>query len=241
MTPLPLVSCIMPTFDRRPFARRAIDYFLRQDYMRKQLIVIDDGADSVEDLIPKNDSVIYFRLHKRIVLGEKRNIAIENSTGDIILHWDDDDWYAANRISYQVNALLKEEAALCGLGAGLYYDMIKDQFWQCQERLHNTLFYAEIIGGSLCYPKSLWQRSGKFHPHCKLAEDSLFLRKLPKGLRLLKLSNQGTLVYIRHATNTWRFECGEFVNPSEWIRLHEQSIMPQEDLNYYHDLRKHLT
>ncbi|MBS1586159.1 MAG: glycosyltransferase family 2 protein [Bacteroidetes bacterium] len=29
-----------------------------------------------------------------MVVGRKRNIACEESRGDIIVHWDDDDWYA---------------------------------------------------------------------------------------------------------------------------------------------------
>ena len=39
----PLVSCIMPTHNRCCFAPQAIEYFLRQNYADKELIVIDDG------------------------------------------------------------------------------------------------------------------------------------------------------------------------------------------------------
>lgn len=240
MNPGPLVSCIMPTFNRRHFVPRAVEYFLRQDYARKQLIIVDDGSDSVQDLVPNTESVIYLRLNRKILLGEKRNIAIESSTGDIILHWDDDDWYADRRISYQLSFLMKEDATLCGLGAGLYYDIATDNFWRCQDRLHKKLFYAEIIGGSLCYRRSLWGKLGKFHPRTTLAEDSFFLRKIPNHWPILKLPNQDTLVYIRHLSNTWRFPCGTFVNPSEWIPVYEQKVMPEEDLAFYRGLRNEL-
>jgi hypothetical protein len=42
---LPLVSCIMPTNNRRTFVPKAIEFFLRQDYPNRQLIIIDDGSD----------------------------------------------------------------------------------------------------------------------------------------------------------------------------------------------------
>ena len=36
-----MVSCIMPTYDRRKFVPQAIKYFLRQDYQNTELIVLD--------------------------------------------------------------------------------------------------------------------------------------------------------------------------------------------------------
>ena len=36
-----LVSCIMPTYNRRQFVSQAIKYFLRQDYARKELIILN--------------------------------------------------------------------------------------------------------------------------------------------------------------------------------------------------------
>ena len=48
----PMVSCIMPTYNRREFIPNAIRYFLRQDYDNKELIIIDDGTDNIADLVP---------------------------------------------------------------------------------------------------------------------------------------------------------------------------------------------
>ncbi|MBP3960494.1 glycosyltransferase [Gemmata sp. G18] len=46
-----LVSCIMPTRNRRVRSARALHNFLAQDYPNKELVVIDDGTDSVADLV----------------------------------------------------------------------------------------------------------------------------------------------------------------------------------------------
>jgi len=40
----PLISCIMPTRDRRAFALQAVRYFLRQDYPQVELIIVDDSV-----------------------------------------------------------------------------------------------------------------------------------------------------------------------------------------------------
>ena len=47
----PLISCIMPTHNRRSFIPRAIAYFLRQDYPNKGLIIVDDRTDATGELI----------------------------------------------------------------------------------------------------------------------------------------------------------------------------------------------
>lgn len=240
MAELPLAACIMPTFNRRNFVAKAIEYFQRQDYERKQLIIVDDGTDCIRDLVPEDANLIYIRLNRKTPLGEKRNIAIESAAAEIILHWDDDDWYANDRIGYQTRALVEQGANICGLGSGLYYDVAVGKFWRCQEELHNTLFYGAVIGGSLCYTKSLWQKAGKFYPRYTLAEDSYFMRRLAgKGEQILKLSNRNTLIYIRHPGNTWRFQCGQFVKPSGWIPADEGSAaMPEEDLAFYRAFKK---
>jgi len=94
----PLVSCIMPTHDRRPFVGRAIEHFLRQDYPHRELIIVDDGADAVRDLVPDLGSetprIRYLRLESRRTLGAKRNLAGREAQGEVIVHWDDDDWMA---------------------------------------------------------------------------------------------------------------------------------------------------
>jgi glycosyltransferase involved in cell wall biosynthesis len=92
----------MPTADRRTFVAHAIGMFLAQDYDDEELLIVDDGKDPVEDIIPHVPSVRYFRLNKKRSLGAKRNFACEAAKGDLILHWDDDDWYASWLIWYQV-------------------------------------------------------------------------------------------------------------------------------------------
>ena len=43
---LPLVSCIMPTADRRRFVPRAVHQFLAQDYPNKELVILDDDTSN---------------------------------------------------------------------------------------------------------------------------------------------------------------------------------------------------
>src|SRR5215475_12372109 len=100
-----MVSCIMPTRDRRPFVGQAVEQFLAQDYPDRELIVVDDGEDPIGDLLPADPRIRLLRLDRRMTIGAKRNLACEAATGDIVVHWDDDDWMAGWRLTYQVTAL----------------------------------------------------------------------------------------------------------------------------------------
>jgi glycosyltransferase involved in cell wall biosynthesis len=89
-----LVTCIVPTADRRLFVPQAVAQFLQQDYANRELIVLDDGAQSVEDLMPDDPRVRYVRDERKSPVGIKRNRLCELARGDVIVHWDDDDWMA---------------------------------------------------------------------------------------------------------------------------------------------------
>jgi Methyltransferase domain/Glycosyl transferase family 2 len=151
----PLVSCIMPTCDRRQFVADAFRYFVRQDYLEKELIVVDDGAEAVEDLVPAGEEVRYFRVPKRSTVGAKRNLACERAAGSLIAHWDDDDWHAPGRLRLQVDLLRQRDADVCGLTTLLFLDIRDGRAWR--------FVYPEgqrgwLAGSSLMYKKAFWER-----------------------------------------------------------------------------------
>ena len=167
----PLVSCIMPTADRRQYVSRAITYFLRQDYPNRELIVLDDGSDRVEDLMPSDPRVRYFGLERGLVLGAKRNSACELAHGEVIAHWDDDDWQAPHRLSYQVQQLERHGAELCGPCRVLYFEPSARRAWLYE--------YAGgigdwVAGNALCYRRALWEHA-QFDA-VAIGEDNRFVR-----------------------------------------------------------------
>jgi Methyltransferase domain/Glycosyl transferase family 2 len=193
----PLVSCIMPTADRRPLVAHSIRYFMRQDYPNRELIIMDDGIDAIADLVPEDGRISYLRLTKRCTIGEKRNLACERSRGELIAHWDDDDWSADWRLSYQVNALSDSGTkSACGLASILYYDPCRERAWCYVYPEHRRRWVA---GNTLCYRKELWQRH-RF-PHVNQGEDTRFVWSLPE-LSILPLPNNKFYVATVHQRNS---------------------------------------
>ncbi len=167
---MPLVSCIMPTCNRRQFVPDAIRYFLRQDYPNKELLIVDDGSDCIADLVPQQEQIRYIRLHQRMKLGEKRNFCVRQSKGDYIMHWDDDDWMAPWRIRYQMQELLASNNRVCGLREMLFCEKTTGKCWLYKYPPNAKPWLA---GGSLLYTRDFWKK--KPFPDMQVASDTQFI------------------------------------------------------------------
>lgn len=188
---MPLVSAIMPTADRGRFIWAALTGFSEQTYPRKELVIVDDGADSIADIvsawcIPYGNAfsagIRYHRLEtkeklgdepagtrQRATTGTKRNIACDASAGEIILHWDDDDWSDSCRMADQVHVLRHSGAALTGYHQMLFWDEIESQAW-----LYSSS-EASAVGTSLAYWRYFWERNP--FPDTMIGEDTFMVNR----------------------------------------------------------------
>jgi hypothetical protein len=195
---MPLVSCIMPTANRRRFVPAAIGMFLAQDYPDKELVILDNGEDAVEDLVPPRPELRYIRSRQRRTLGAKRNEACEAARGDIIAHWDDDDWYAPWRLSYQVGELIGSGADICGLDRVFFLDDAGQRAW---EYVYPQGGARWVCGATLCYRKTLWQQN-RF-PEINVGEDTRFVFSAPSATVKVLERNNFFVSHI-HPDNTSR-------------------------------------
>jgi glycosyltransferase involved in cell wall biosynthesis len=214
--PDPLVSCIMPTFNRRRFIPLALECFRRQTYPNKELVAVDDGSEGVSDLLEGEPQVRYIRVGKRMTVGGKRNLACAEAGGAFIAHWDDDDWYAPNRLAEQMKPLVSQTHDLTALANNSLLEIRSGKFWTVSTQLQDRMCFGGVYAGTLVYPRSFWQ-NGVRYPDQNLAEDAGFLRQLMASRkRILRIDAGDLFVYIRHGTNTWRFGSGSFLDPAGW-------------------------
>ena len=194
---IPLVSCLMPTRDRRRYVPRAIEHFLRQDHPRRELVVVDDGDRPVEDLVPPDPRVRYHRVERQRTLGGKRNLACSLAKGELLAHWDDDDWMSDRRLSRQVAALLAApQADVCGLAVLRFFDPAGRQAWEYR---WNDPKRGWVAGGTMVYRRTLWER----HPFPELneGEDTRFVWTLPNEA-ILDVPDVSLYAALVHPNNT---------------------------------------
>jgi glycosyltransferase involved in cell wall biosynthesis len=216
---LPLVSCIMPTCDRREFTALAIRKFQQQDYPNRELIVLDDGTDPVCDLVEGQPGVRYVRMDRRnVTIGEKRNICCSLARGEVICIWDDDDWYTPARLRCQVLPIAYGEADMTGLRCDHLLCLPSGEAWSVGDAVHRRMFESDVAGGTIAFHREVFEQI-RF-PHISLAEDAALIRMArARGFRLKHIAGHGVFAYVRHARNTWRFEAGKFYDPRAWRRV----------------------
>ncbi len=100
---MPLVSVIIPTFNRVDVLPRSIHSVLKQTFQDIELIVVDDGStDSTDDLIAGfSGSIRYLRQdHKGV--SAARNKGIIASDGQLIAFLDSDDEWRQDKLEKQL-------------------------------------------------------------------------------------------------------------------------------------------
>jgi glycosyltransferase involved in cell wall biosynthesis len=104
----PLVSVIIPTFNRAGTIKRAIKSVINQTYKNWELIIVDDGStDDTKDLIKdylKNKRIKYY-FKKKEGTSSARNYGIKKAKGSFISLLDSDDEYKPKRLEIQLKAI----------------------------------------------------------------------------------------------------------------------------------------
>lgn len=222
---LPLVSCIMPTRDRCEWMLQAVAYFQRQDYCQRELIIIDDGQVDHSDDLPCDPRIRYVHMQRKLSIGMKRNRACQLARGQIIAHWDDDDWYASGRLSAQVAPLLAGAADVTGLARPRFFELGSWEFWNCTQEMHRRLFVLDVHGGTLVFRRHLFERLARY-PDSSLAEDAQFLKlAVDRGARLQSVPAGDLFLYVRHGRNAWAFSSGQYLDPRGWQRVPEPDAL----------------
>ena len=153
-----VVSCVMPTRDRRAWVPLALRCWLEQDMpgQQRELVVIDDGPDPVADLLLHQPGVRYVYLEGQHSIGAKINLGCEMAVGDVIALWADDDWHAPRRLSYQMDALTAAGAAICGCDSMLAWDACDDEMWLYQF-VPGRRTTAYVCGGTMMFRRPFWE------------------------------------------------------------------------------------
>ncbi|SHG10863.1 glycosyltransferase family 2 protein [Pedobacter caeni] len=169
-TMFPLVSCIMMTKDLKTFHTYTIKLFLAQDYDNLELIILDDGKSAAPELISSYKKLKYFYIDSKMSTGAKKNMACGMARGSLILHWNDQDWYADDWIKYQVSSLLTSGADISGLNLVRIYALDDRRFITNKNVEKNNSW---LYGATMIYKKPVWENNKFLEVHCGEDEDFL--------------------------------------------------------------------
>jgi len=115
----PLISIVMPTFNREKWIGKAIESVLKQTLNDWELIIIDDGStDNTESLVEsyrqKDDRILFYKNPEpsKGYLGIVRNYAVEFAKGEYFAFLDSDNQYRPDHLRILYEEILKVGADL---------------------------------------------------------------------------------------------------------------------------------
>jgi glycosyltransferase involved in cell wall biosynthesis len=198
----PPVSILTPTYNRRQFLPRLYSYILVQEYPfeRMEWVILDDGTDSVEDLVAGFRAqgkleIQYVRVPDKLTIGAKRNRLHDIARGEILVNMDDDDYYMPARVSHAVISLRGKNAQLAGSSRNHLYYTDDGSIWAVGPYMRNHATF-----GTMAYTK----RFAKAHrcDETKLyAEEVEFTNQYTEPM--VQLDPMKVMLVLCHSNNTF--------------------------------------
>lgn len=186
----PLVSIIIPTYNRSHLIGRAIMSVLNQSFQDFELIVVDDGSsDDTEarilDFQIQDKRIRYFRHNVNKGPAAARNTGIGLASGRYIAFQDSDDEWMADKLEKQVNILNKSSSDIGMVYTGFVRVFSHKKVYVPSARikkkegdLHHELVGGNFIGmPTVLIKKECFEKVGIFDEHLPSLEDwELFIR-----------------------------------------------------------------
>lgn len=117
----PLVSIIIPTYNKEEYIKKALESVLNQTYKEIEVIVIDDGSiDNTQEIVKSfNNTRIIYIWQENKGAAAARNTGIKKAQGKYIAFLDSDDLWLKEKLEKQVR-FLEENPEMGLLGTGCY-------------------------------------------------------------------------------------------------------------------------
>ncbi|MBK0381800.1 glycosyltransferase family 2 protein [Pedobacter sp. SD-b] len=129
----PLVSVIIPTFNRGYVLHKTIESVLNQTYKNIEIIVVDDGStDNTKKVVSTFGNKLFYIQKSHSGQGDTRNLGLQYAKGEIIAPLDSDDTLNEDFLEKSVDYMLDHNL-----------DMFFSNFIHCfsKKNLKNELSY----------------------------------------------------------------------------------------------------
>lgn len=215
----PLVSIIIPSYNRDNLIRESLDSVLAQTYLNWECIIVDDGSTDGTNAILKEYSIIdnrFIIVSKPMELRQgasvSRNLGLKFARGEYIQFLDSDDILAEDKLEKQIISLKKENKKTISVCKTHCFKEKKDDVILDIDRLDYRDFstseeYFDVIGEiggyyapeSFLISKELIDFSGHWNENLTLNDDGEFF------FRIIHNSNKIVFIndtFVRHRENT---------------------------------------
>jgi glycosyltransferase involved in cell wall biosynthesis len=253
----PLVSVIIPTYNRAGVICRTIKNVLEQTHQNLEVIVVDDGStDETQARLEQYGERIRIITQSNAGPAAARNRGIEAACGKIIAFQDSDDIWLPTKLERQVALLERVDTSIpcCICNATLRFSDARtitsfEDSWlfpPCEEGIWTNV--AEVLSTrfvlfcqTVAIRREVVERIGGFDETLKFLEDY----DLP-----LRLALEGPWAFIREPLVVWHQGSGgswsrkamvEHIHTKECeVRIRKNLLVRVGEKAQYESVRKHL-
>lgn len=124
----PLISIVMPTYNRADFIIETIESIQKQTYRNWELIIVDDGStDNTSTMVEHlaDDRISYYK-EPHFGMENARNTGLRKTNGELIAFMDSDDLWAKGKLEKQVSIFEEHpEVSFC-LTSGFEFERLNE-------------------------------------------------------------------------------------------------------------------
>lgn len=179
----PLVSVIIPTYDRWPMLREAIGSVLDQSYKEFELVVVDDGSkDRTAERLREYGSGLRLYSQPRRGVAAARNFGVRSSRGGYLAFLDSDDVWKPKKLEIQVAFMAAHEIQICQteevwIRRGVRVNPKKRHRKPSGDIFRPSLDLCLVSPSAVMMTRELFERVGGFDEALTVCEDyDLWLR-----------------------------------------------------------------
>jgi glycosyltransferase involved in cell wall biosynthesis len=183
----PIVSVIIPTYNRGNIISKAIDSVLSQTYAHHEIIVVDDGStDKTQETLRPYLHKIKYLYQENKGVSAARNTGIHNSKGEWIAFLDSDDRWLPEKLRRQIeivnNSTIELGCVICNMEFNPHAGKISNSFQSacfnpsstkgiCQNMTSILLTRFIMFNQGVLIKKRILDKIGGFNERLKILED----------------------------------------------------------------------
>jgi len=244
----PLVSVIIPTYNRSRLVCEAIDSVLIQTYKNIEIIVVDDGsADNTKLELKKYRNKIKYIYQPNKGLPSARNTGIRASKGTIIAFLDSDDVWLTDKISLQVPKLLESDSigiTTCWSFRKNSKNMEKRSSYSLlNQSWKNQLFEKNILGeyggpSGVIIKKEVLLKTGLFDEQMLCCEDWDLWMRMSKICEFNSVNECLVVIRVHDSNLSGNFSLMESSCEKVYLKHEEYrnaALLRKARANFYYD------
>lgn len=227
----PVISVIIPTYNRAQMVGRAIRSVLRQTYAQFELIVVDDGStDETEAVVQSfEDERVRYVYQDNSGATVARNRGVEEANGSYVTFLDSDDEAYESWLEKMIQGFTEHSADIVSCGAAKYLVNDEEPYQLNLPQHYGPLFYniegRFTNGGTYALAKEHFDSVGGFHEPLQSGQHTELAIRLgelaaKKGLITYTMDDILIKVNVHQGERVRNNYSGRVAGAKEFLSLH---------------------